>query len=205
LTNVGLWEQNFLWSRKNKSPDIFLSLGTSIEVTTAQGDPWLQGQSLRAWTSFITESLIALLFYIELAGLPLLNKVGFACWVNIRCRLLPSEPHLKALVKQLWDHQACFYYDFQMSIACVDQELIEEVKRGVAFSKHIEITVLSLNDVIDVKIDGITKRGRSISNCPYTVNDIIEDQGLNCFFGHKDHQQRYRGAERGMPRRRRYI
>jgi hypothetical protein len=43
-----------------------------------------------------------------------------------------------------------------MSIACVDQELIEEVKRRVAFSKHIEITVLSLNDVIDVKIDSIT-------------------------------------------------
>jgi hypothetical protein len=90
-----------------------------------------------------------------------------------------------------------------MSIACVDQELIEEVKRGVAFSKHIEITVLSLNDVIDVKIDGITKRGRSISNCPYMVNDIIEDQGLNCFFGHKDHQQRYRGAKRAIPRRQR--
>jgi hypothetical protein len=92
-----------------------------------------------------------------------------------------------------------------MSIACVDQELIEEVKRGVAFSKHIEITVLSLNDVIDVKIDGITKRGRSISNCPYTVNDIIEDQGLHCFFGHKDHQRRYRGTKRALPRRQRHI
>ena len=206
LADLVSWEQNFLWSRKNKNPDILLSLGMSIEITTISGkDLWLQGKPLETWMSFCTDSILASLFYIELAGRPQPDKVGFACRVNIRCRLLPSEPHLKMLVKRLWDRQARFYYDFEMSIPCVDQELINAVKCGVAYSRHIEVSVRSLNDVIDFKIDGVTKRGRSISNCPYIVNDIIEDQGLHCFFGHKDHQRRHRGVSRAMPRRHRYI
>ena len=203
LTDLVLWEQNFLWSRKNKNPDISLTLGASIEVTTISGkDLWLQGKPLDAWMSFCTDSILASSFYIELAGLPLPDKNGFACWVNIRCRLVPSEPHLKTLVKQLWDRQACFYYNCE-SLPCVDQELLEEVKYGVAYSRCIKVSVRSLNDIIDVKVDGITKRARSISNCPYRVNDIIEDQGLHCFFGHKDHQRRYQGTLRSIPRRRR--
>ena len=86
--------------------------------------------------------------------------------------------------RQLWDRQACFYYNFE-SLPCVDQELLEEVKYGVAYSRCIKVSIRSLNDIIDVKVDGITKRVRSISNCPYRVNDIIEDQGLHCFLGTK--------------------
>lgn len=74
-----------------------------------------------------------------------------------------------------------------MSTACVDQELIDKVRRGIVFSKHIEIAVLLLNNIIDIKIDSITKKEQSISNCPYIVNNIIEDQELYCFFGYKDY------------------
>ena len=50
---------------------------------------------------------------------------------------------------------------------------------------------MSLSDGIDVKIDGITKMVRSISNCPYKLQTLIEDQGLDCVFGHRDHKKRY--------------
>jgi hypothetical protein len=189
LTDLILWEQNFIWSRKHKDPDIFLLLGERTEMTTIAGKAsWLEGKPLEAWMSFVSDSIVASLFYIELAGLPLLSELGFICQVNIQCRLLPSEPHLKTLVKQLWDRQACFFCGFETSVPCVDQELFDNIKYGAAYSKLIKINIRSLDDLIDIKIDGVTKRARSISNCPYIVNDIIEDQGLHCFFGRKDHQ-----------------
>jgi hypothetical protein len=190
LIDLILWEQDFIWKRKKKTPDISLSLGTKINVTTTAGkNPWLQYQPLEILISFCADSIMASLFYIELEELPLPSKVGFACKINIRCRLLPSEPHLKTLAKQLWDRQACFYCKFK-TIPCIDLELLEVIKGGAAYSRNMEIDTHSLSDVIDVKVDGITKRARSISNCPYTVSDIIEDQRLHSFFGRRDHQWR---------------
>ena len=74
---------------------------------------------------------------------------------------------------------------------CVNQELLDELRRGAAYSRRLDINVCSLSDLIDVRLDGITRRVRSISNCPYKVSDIIEDQGLHCVFGHRDHQRRH--------------
>jgi hypothetical protein len=205
LRHVAFWEQDFLWTRKNKNPDIFLSLGPSVEIlTTANREPQFHGQSLENLLTSITDSLLASLFYIELAGLPLLEKVGYTCRVNILCRLLPSESYLKTFINQLHVRGACFHYGFQKSIPCVDQELFKEIKDGLAFSKCIETTVLSLDNVIDIKVDGII-RGRSISNCPYIVNDIITDQGLHRSFGNKDHRRRYRGISQDTPLRQRFI
>ena len=182
-----------------------MSLGPSIEIlTTANRQLQSHVQSVENLLTSITDSLLASLFYIELAGLPLLGKVGYTCRVNILCRLLPSEPYLKTLINQLHSRAAYFHYGFQKSIPCVDQELFKEIKNGLAFSKCIETTVLSLDNVIDVKVDGII-RGRSISNCPYTINDIITDQGLHRSFGNKDHRRRYRGTSREMPLRQRFI
>ena len=180
-------------------------MGPSIDVlTTANREPQSHGQSLENLLISVTDSLLASLFYIELAGLPLLDKVGYTCQVNILCRLLPSEPYLKTLINQLHSRGACFHYGFQKSLPCVDQELFKEIKDGLVFSKYIETTVMSLDNVIDIKIDG-TIRGRSISNCPYIINDIITDQGLRNSFGNKDHRRRYRGISRDMPVKRRFI
>jgi hypothetical protein len=93
-------------------------------------------------------------------------------------------------VERLWRAGARFHYDYK-TVPCVNQQLYEEARRGIAFSRYIEISVTSLSDEIDVKIDGITKIGRSISNCPYRLQTLIEDQGLDCVFGHRDHKKRY--------------
>jgi hypothetical protein len=74
---------------------------------------------------------------------------------------------------------------------CVDQELLDDLRRGVAYSRIIDISVHSLNDVINVRLDGITRKVRNISNCPYKISDIVEDQGLHCVFGHRDHRCRH--------------
>jgi hypothetical protein len=141
------------------------------------------------------DGLMAALFYIELIGRPVLKEAGYACRAQIRCRLLPSKPALKALVDRLARTHAHFYFSYH-KIPCISRQLHAEVMSdGEAFSRRFEFSVSSLQDSIDVKIDGVTKRGRSISNCPYTVDTIMRDQGLHCVFGHKDHQERYLGTD----------
>lgn len=51
--------------------------------------------------------------------------------------------------------------------------------------------MLTFDDEIDVMISGLTTVRKSISNCPYRIQTLIEDSGLNCTFGHKDHKARY--------------
>ena len=191
LTSLVSQEQDIIWSRGGKPPDAFLSLGRSLETTTtASQDQWLQGKPLRTWMNFYSDKLLASLFYIKLRGLPQLDTVNLTCQVIIRCRLVPSRPHLRALVTRLCTSQARFHWD-GTSMSCVDQDLLDELRRGVAYSRRIDIKVCSLNDVIDIRLDGITTRVRSISNCPYKISDMIKDQALDCSFGHRDHQRRH--------------
>lgn len=92
-------------------------------------------------------------------------------------------------MSQLLSQQARFYYDTG-STFCVDPRYYEQEKnKAVTFSRCIEVTALSRNDVLDVKL-GITEKQRSISNCPYKLTTLIHDQGLDCFFGHRDHRER---------------
>jgi hypothetical protein len=62
-----------------------------------------------------------------------------------------------------------------MSIPYIDFELLEDIKDGRLYSRPIEINIRSLSNIIDTKVDGITKRAWSISNYPYIVRDIIKD------------------------------
>ena len=197
LTTVTVREQSCVWSRSEKDPDVFLFLGGSSGVLSAS-PPWLQDHRRHLNSQDIirqsADRLLASLFYIELVGVPLYRDNVFVCKALIRCRLLPSQPALEALVRRLHKCRANFYFDMQR-ISCVDDQLFGEVIRNnEAFSRQITFSVLSMQHSIDIKVDGITRRGRSISNCPYVLHTLIEDQGLHCIFGHMDHNRRYRGV-----------
>jgi hypothetical protein len=193
-----LCEQDSVWSRARKSPDIFICLGASIEgdenSARKYSHQWLSDHRLqynaKDTISHSLDGLLSSLFYIELIGTPLMNAVGFFCRSQIRCRLMPSQPAFIVLIERLQNTRARFYYD-DKSVPCVNPQLYEEARRGIAFSRYIEFSVTSLSDEINVRIDRITGVGRSISNCPYKLQTLIEDQGLNCVFGHKDHKRRY--------------
>jgi len=76
-------------------------------------------------------------------------------------------------------------------LPCVNEEAFEDGKRGIPFYRYIGFSVASIYDEVDVKIENMTKNAQSISNCPYELQTLIRDQGLDCVFGHKDHQRRY--------------
>jgi hypothetical protein len=195
---LALLEQDSIWSRAGKPPDIFVCLGTGIGRDEASAEEhWLSDHRLhhnaKNAIDFTLDGLLSSLFYIELVGAPLIERFGFFCRMQIQCRLAPSQPAFMALIERLWNARAQFHYNCK-TVPCVNKQLYEEARRGIAFSRYIESSVTSLSDEMDVSIDGITGSSRSISNCPYKLQTLIEDQGLDCVFGHRDHKRRYLGV-----------
>jgi hypothetical protein len=195
LPKITLLEQDAIWLRADKRPDMLLCLGTRKVSEAEKSGGWVYDYRLRYSTKASVRScidaILSSLFYIELIGIPkLLKPTGFLCQAQIRCRLAPSSTAYIALIDRLWTTRACFSYNSR-SISCVDRELLDEVRQHIAFSKYLSFTVMSLEDIIDVRVDMITQTSQSISNCPYIVQTLIEDQGLQCKFGHRDHQIRF--------------
>jgi len=147
------------------------------------------------------DNLLAALFYLELDTLPQFNRTVFVCKAVIRCRLPPSHKALRALVMRLKDTRAQFYMECEQSVPCINTEIYQMIEGGAPFAREITFSVLSLDDVIDIKIDGITKRARSISNCPYQMRTLIKDQGLDCVFGSRKSRKRIIIEEQGPSKR----
>ncbi|TVY92352.1 Calcium-independent phospholipase A2-gamma [Lachnellula willkommii] len=259
--NLALWEQDAIWDRQQKQPDIVLSLGTGFRrVPDAENEKennltfvqalcgprlfrsflnmfvgekrWQELQntllphtkeryhrmnieffgdepslddipvmpSLEQQTNSqarssdhiqkCADNLLASLFYIELNGVPMFDGISFVCNGKIFCRIGSSHQALRVLVGRLREYQARFYLGFNQSILCVDEGLYEGIGRGAPFCRSVVFKVLSLQDAVDIKIDGITKRARSISNCPYRAETLVKDQGLDCVFGRRASRKR---------------
>ncbi len=203
LIEITFKEQDFLWRRKGKAPDILLALGERVPPCDRALRPekvpdWLADFRLQAANRTRLESsvdiLLASLFYVELIGVPQLDELGsLFCRAQIRCRILPSSEAYQNLIERLRERRARFYYDYK-SIPCINRQLCSEASRGIAFSRCIEMSLPSLQHSLDVKIDGITRVSQRISNCPYKIQQLVEDQGLHCVFGNKDHKDRYLGS-----------
>jgi hypothetical protein len=196
-------EQDFIWRREGRAPDILVALGARVpshdRTVIAEKIPdWLADFRLQATNQTALErsvdAILASLFYLELIGLPQLDELGqYFCRAQIRCRILPSSKAYRNLIERLRERRARFYYDYQ-SIPCINRQLYDEADRGIAFSRCIDMSLPTLQGSIDVKIDGITRTGHRISNCPYKIQQLVEDQGLHCVFGNKDHKMRYFGS-----------
>lgn len=156
----------------------------------------------------MADSLLASLFYIELVHEPLFHSSRIICELQMRCRL-PSGPFLSDLVARLCqpprrtrsDARLCdlseranVYYGGNgqvHAIAAIDDRLWNEIRAGGSFIKYLNVEVFSLDSMIEVRIDSIIGDERPfISNCPYRLGKLVKDQGMDCKFGHRDHQSR---------------
>lgn len=197
LINATLEEQKIIWKRKEKSPDILVVVGApTFEYTHTK--PSLPILDYRGHHNILNETadrLISSLFYVELVDRPQLCKNGYFCRIQIRCRLLPSSRGYQKLLEKLRGCDSRFYYDHK-SIYCSNRQMEAASKEGIPFRRHCEMTVFRLDGEVDVKINGLTGQKTSISNCPYRLQQMIEDQRLDCVFGCRDHKKRVFG--RGM-------
>jgi len=155
---------------------------------------WIEDFRLRDNAERLQRSADALLasqFYPELIRVPQLDELGHMfCRIQIRCRISPTTRAYRILIAKLRERRSRFYFDYQ-SIPCVSQQLHDKAGRGISFSRCIKMSVPTVQHSIDIKIDRITSTSQRISNCPYRVQHLIEDQRLNCVFGDKDHKVRY--------------
>jgi hypothetical protein len=124
---------------------------------------------LRAEICRCTDNILASLFYLELDCLPLSSRFNFICKSRILCRLDPGTRGLRALLLQLKESQARFYVQSTEQVPCVDQVSYTKIQHGEPFCTPVEFCISSMSDLVDVKIDGLTQRARSISNCPYKL------------------------------------
>jgi hypothetical protein len=121
------------------------------------------------------DNIIATLFYIELKEPLVFDGTLFTCRGLIRCRLGPSNRALRVLTSRLKDSRAHFYLSFGQKLPCVNDDLCVAIENGAPFWRDVSFQVLSIDESIDIKIDGITRRARSISNCPYKIETLVKD------------------------------
>ena len=131
------------------------------------------------------DNVIASLFYLELREYrPFFDGTEYTCKGQIRCRLKPSSAALQVLITRLKESKAYFYSNFEHKLPCWYSELLSEViEQGTSYQRNIEFKITSFEEFIDITLDGITQRPMSISNCPYKIETLVEDQGLDQPFG----------------------
>jgi hypothetical protein len=129
--------------------------------------------------------IIAMLFYLELReeDLPVFDGIALTCQGQIRCRLGPSNGSLRVLIARLNEVRAYFRLNFEQKPDCCYDVLVEEIKQGASYCQQIELKVTSFKESIDIKLGDLTNRTASISNCPYKLETLVKDQGLDLPFG----------------------
>ncbi|KIN05217.1 hypothetical protein OIDMADRAFT_25796 [Oidiodendron maius Zn] len=130
------------------------------------------------------DNVIASLFYLELRENQLFfDGTKFLCKGQIRCRLKPSSSALQVLITRLKESKAYFCSNFEHRLDCWYSGESEVVEHEVSYRREIEFKITSFEEFIDIKLDGITHSPMSISNCPYKIETLVKDQGLDLPFG----------------------
>lgn len=140
------------------------------------------------------EQLLACLFYIELQSLPMFYSSPELCTFQIHCRVPPGPGLMDLLVKLRRQHASFLYCGSEMQYKetelCGD-DTYNQCKDGNPYSKEIQAEIWSTNSSINIKVKGMSSKAYNISNCPYKIGRLVQDQGLNCYFGRSDHKTTY--------------
>lgn len=102
--------------------------------------------------------------------------------IVVRCRLNPGHALLDLLFK-LRHLKICFYYQCDeitpmQALVCTDN-VIRKCRAMQPFERELEIKALSPTTEISIDMDGIDGEKYNISNSPYRIDHLMEDQGLN--------------------------
>lgn len=139
----------------------------------------------------VASELLASLFYIELASVPTFYSPVDTCIINIRCRIAPGQG-LRELVYKLHRENIRLFYRGQKlrfsEVFLCPKEVLQAIERGGPFYRQVTIEA-SPETTIQAKIDGMDGEKHNISGCPYNVDDLICNQGLDCHFGWRSYSQ----------------
>lgn len=133
--------------------------------------------------------LLASLFYIELETMPDASWPSQYCTVILQCRIPPGQP-LVDLLYQLRRANSSYYYQGSgvneiREELCTDAD-IWECEKGRPFTRRIIQWITSIEAEVHIAIDGLDGRKNWVSNCPYKIKQLIQDQQLDHVFGRRD-------------------
>jgi hypothetical protein len=159
-----------------------MQLGDSLEVEAA------------------AQCLTATRFYFELESIPTKYGEYHQGAGYIYCRLPCKSASRQELMRQLKDGSARFLLDGRPATKRLDWSASDV--DGI-FRKRIEFKVKA-GMAITLKWEGF--QARHISGSPFSVEALINAQGLNAHFGRADHKKRKRGEDiEERPQRRRRV
>lgn len=135
--------------------------------------------------------LTATLFYIELDKLPEFYRSPQICCATIYCRVPPGHALLDLLYRLHHLHTHLTYRGDELdyiSLPLIEPAALEECRGGKPFRKAIEFRAYSMTTTLDVSLRSVDGSQYRISHCPYELQQLVLDQGLDCVFGRLDHQ-----------------
>lgn len=96
-----------------------------------------------------------------------------------------------SLIRRLHEKNARIFFQGddagQRVESLVTSAALSNCRKGKGFSKILEMSVTSLKSKLHVRVEAGGSSTESISNCPYEMQRLLHDQGLDYAFGRKDH------------------
>jgi hypothetical protein len=144
--------------------------------------------------------LVAELFFFELDWLPRKENGKFSCVGHILCRLCSKTAAFEALLVQLSKTSAKFLVDSRPLSDSIEDHL--SIGRDGNFMKRVCFEVPSRQYSISIQL----KEGSSscnISGSSFSIDWLVETQGLEHFFGSADYTKRKRVDDNYGPSKKR--
>ena len=126
------------------------------------------------------------LFYFELKQDIKYVRGYYQCLGYICCQLPMGLASLKHLANELVDTEAGFSINGGPKFT-PDNRITSGIRKGGIFLQEIHFKVRSLQEAVNVTLVNREEDGFSISSCPFNMNFIRVQQGLDPLFGNDDH------------------
>jgi hypothetical protein len=140
--------------------------------------------------NFVAQRMLSCLFYIEVASRPALYSPPETILVRLLCRIPPSGEMI-SLVRSLFQRNTNVRYRGAEATwtaeTLVTPAILAHCRSGEPFLKFLGVQINAMETAVDVRFSDQLIGEQSVSNCPYKLGKLIEDQGLDCSFGRRDH------------------
>lgn len=139
---------------------------------------------------FVAQRMLSCLFYIEAASRPALYSPPETILVRLLCRIPPGG-EMTSLARNLFQRNTNVRYRGAEATwtaeTLVTPTILAHCRNGEPFLKVLRVQINAMETAVDVRLGDQLIGEQSISNCPYKLGKLIEDQGLDCSFGRRDH------------------
>jgi hypothetical protein len=141
--------------------------------------------------NLVAQRMLSCLFYVEAVSEPTLYSPPETVLVRLLCRIPPSA-EMVSLVRNLFQRNTNVRYRGAEATwtaeTLVTPAILSRCRSGKPFLKVFGVQMNGLETAVDIRLCDELVGEQSISNCPYKLGKLIEDQGLDCWFGRRDHR-----------------